>query len=143
MSQPWAPQIIVDDSLAKQLIESQFSELKPVALHFLGSGWHNTAYRVNHDYVFRFPRQEIAVTLQEAEWRVLPKIIHRLPLTISVPLFQGKPTTNYPWPFSGYRFLDGIDACTARITRSASSWKRSSGFPTVLMSFRLMSPSPP
>ena len=51
----------------------------------MGAGWDNTAYLVNGEWVFRFPRRTIAVPLLEAEGRVLPKLAPRLPLSDSAP----------------------------------------------------------
>ncbi|HXR43271.1 MAG TPA: hypothetical protein VN759_00605, partial [Pseudolysinimonas sp.] len=54
---PWAPEVEVTPELATALIESQCPALAPARLEAMGAGWDNTAYLVNGDWVFRFPRR--------------------------------------------------------------------------------------
>ena len=104
---PWAPEIEVAPALATALIESQFPSLAPATLALLGEGWDNTAYLVNGEWVFRFPRRTIAVPLLDTEGRVLPALAPRLPCAIPVPQWSGRPAATYKWPFLGYRRLAG------------------------------------
>jgi len=113
MQRPWTAEIEVSADLAQALIESQFAELAPIHIEPLGVGWDNTAYRVNGEYVFRFPRRQIAIELILTETRLLPLAAPRLPLPVPLPEFVGQPTEHYPWPFSGYRMLAGRTACAA------------------------------
>jgi aminoglycoside phosphotransferase (APT) family kinase protein len=110
MTQPWAPERVVDFGLAGALIESQFPALAPVSAEPFGEGWDNTAYQINGTLVFRFPRRQIAVPLMETECRVLPRIAPSLPLPIPVPSYVGRPTPEYPWPFAGYARIPGFSA---------------------------------
>ena len=73
-------------------------------------GWDNTAFVVNDEWVFRFPRREIAVALIERESRLLPRIADELPLPVPRPDLVGAAEPRFPWPFSGYRALPGGDA---------------------------------
>ena len=107
MTQPWQPEHVVSLEDAKVYIEEQFSELMPVEITEYGKGFDNTVFLVNQDYVFRFPRREIAVRLLEKENRMLPELVGLLPLKISEPLYFGKPSKNFPWPFTGYRAIKG------------------------------------
>lgn len=116
MNKPWLATLQLGPDQAKNLIESQFPELKPTHLEFIGEGWDNVVYRVNHDYVFRFPRRQPGADLIDTEWKVLPHLLGRLPLPIPEPLFYGKPTAEFPWHFLGYRFLPGQSACKARLS---------------------------
>jgi aminoglycoside phosphotransferase (APT) family kinase protein len=110
---PWSAECVVDERLARCLVETQFPSLAPVRLKSLGAGWDNTAYLVNDALVFRFPRRQIAVELLETEFQLLPKIAPRLPVQVPVPKFQGQPAQDYPWVFSGYQFLPGRTADAA------------------------------
>jgi aminoglycoside phosphotransferase (APT) family kinase protein len=85
MNRPWSPDHAVSEAQARALIEAQFPALAPVAVTPFGAGWDNTVFLVNDTYVFRFPRREIAVACMEAEIRVLPGLVGRLPLAIPVP----------------------------------------------------------
>jgi len=56
----WRPEIAVDLELARALIHEQFPQLDRVEP--LASGWDYTAFRVDHVYVFRFPRRAVVLT---------------------------------------------------------------------------------
>lgn len=116
MSQQWSAECKLEPDLAKLLIESQFPQLKPASLQFIGEGWDNCAYRVNDDYLFRFPRRQMGADLVDVEWNLLHVLEQRLPLPIPKPLFYGKPSEQFKWPFLGYYFLEGKSACGAGLT---------------------------
>src|SRR5581483_10291103 len=82
---PWMAEQVVSLELARALVERQFPQLKPAVVEPLGIGWDNTAYRIKGDYVFRFPRRQIAVDLIVAESRLLPWVAPQLPVSIPVP----------------------------------------------------------
>jgi aminoglycoside phosphotransferase (APT) family kinase protein len=111
----WDAEIVVDAELARALIRGQFPALGRTVEPF-GSGWDNTAYLVDEELVFRFPRRRIAVPLMEREVRVLPAIAARLPLPVPIPEWAGAPTDAFPWPFAGYRRLAGRGADTVDFT---------------------------
>jgi len=102
----WLPDIEMSPELALALVREQFAELGRTIEPF-GSGWDNTAYLVDGDLVFRFPRREFAVPFLRREVRVLPALASLLPLPIPVPLWAGSPTPRFPWPFAGYRRIAG------------------------------------
>jgi aminoglycoside phosphotransferase (APT) family kinase protein len=116
MNRPWSAEQVVSESLACSLIEAQFPALAPVRVEPLGVGWDNTAYRVNGEFVFRFPRRQVAVELLATEQRVLPAIAPRLPLAVPVPTMFGEAGDQFCWPFSGYSMLPGRPACMAVLT---------------------------
>lgn len=111
MTHQWEPQQTIEPPLALQLIREQFPELSTKNIRLLGAGWDNTAFIIDEELIFRFPRREIALALLEAEWRVLPKLAPRLPVPIPTPLWKGSPTFGFPWPFIGYRLIPGFTAC--------------------------------
>lgn len=99
----WRPEIAVDQRLATLLIREQFPQLTRVEL--LGQGWDYSAFRVDDDLVFRFPRRAVVVPGMEREIATLPRL--RLPVSIPVPLFVGEPTPDFPWRFFGAPFIAG------------------------------------
>lgn len=112
MSNPWDPERVVAADLARSLIDAQFGDLAPARVELLGVGWDNTAFLVNDDLVFRFPRRTIAVDLIRTEMAALPRLAARVPVPVPVPAWDGKPTARFPWPFAGYRRLPGLTACS-------------------------------
>lgn len=107
MSQPWSPEQVISEQKAAIMIGRQFPELKPVIVKVLGEGFDNSVFLVNSQYVFRFPRREIAANLIQTENKLLPVIALQMPIPVPNPAFQGIPEDNYPWPFSGYKILSG------------------------------------
>lgn len=113
--QPWHAEREVSTELAAALIREQFPGLG-ARIEPFGSGWDNTAYLVDGDIVFRFPRKQSTVELLEAETRAMPRLGPRLPLAVPVPEWVGRATEAYPWPFAGYRRLAGRTADAAELS---------------------------
>ncbi|MGZ4030953.1 MAG: phosphotransferase, partial [Tumebacillaceae bacterium] len=107
MQPGWIPEHVVTLQLARCLIEEQFPQLAPVRAHALGEGFDNTVYLVNEEYVFRFPRKTISVELLMNEREILTALVPLLPLPIPEPVFLGKESSDFPWPFLGYRVVQG------------------------------------
>jgi len=118
MTHLWDAERTIEQALALQLISEQFPELNAQNIRILGIGWDNTAFIVNDQFIFRFPRRQIAVSLIEEEWNFLPKLAPYLPLSIPKPAWKGKPTSQFPWPFSGYHLLKGSTACHINLTET-------------------------
>jgi aminoglycoside phosphotransferase (APT) family kinase protein len=103
----WAPEVCVTPQLAAELVREQFPGLDTRQVTVLETGWDNTACQVDGQWLFRFPRREIAIAGVLREIAVLPRLAARLPLPIPVPEFVGQPSPRYPWPFWGARLLPG------------------------------------
>jgi len=103
----WKAQHVVSRELAKRLIQEQFPSLKPVQIEELGKGFDNTVYKVNEQYVFRFPRKKVAVEFLEKEKELLPELAKVLPLSIPDPVMIGEGDHGYPWIFLGYDIVLG------------------------------------
>jgi aminoglycoside phosphotransferase (APT) family kinase protein len=111
---PWAPDIEIDARLARSLVGGQFPQLGELRVELAGEGWDNVAYLVNDVFIFRFPRRSATAELIARELQFLPPIAAQLPLQIPVPELAGKPSEAYPWPFAGYRRLDGRELSSLR-----------------------------
>jgi aminoglycoside phosphotransferase (APT) family kinase protein len=61
-------------------------------------------------YAFRFPRRTVGIPGTEREIAVLPKLAPLLPVAVPAPVFVGRPTEDYPWPFFGSALLPGREA---------------------------------
>lgn len=109
---PWEPELHVHQELAKKLIEDQFPQLAPVRLESFGQGWDNIVYRVQGKFqdkwLFRFPQREMAVAGVEREINCLP-ILSQLLGRVPILEFAGQPSKEYPWPFWGYRPVEGSE----------------------------------
>lgn len=118
MSRQWEAELTLEPNEVLVLIQNQFPELKAEKIRLLGAGWDNTAFIINEELIFRFPRREISLGLLEAEWALLPKIASLLPVSIPIPRWRGSPSDCFPWPFIGYRMLSGFTACYANLSEN-------------------------
>lgn len=99
--------------LIKELLFEQFPEwsdlpIRPVAL----SGWDNRTFHLGKDMLIRLPSAEDYALQPEKENKWLPRLSPHLSLKIPEPLTMGKPSHNYPWYWSIYRWIEGESANT-------------------------------
>ena len=104
-SNQWDAEWEVSEKLAHKLISNQFPQLASKSVQKLGYGWDNTVYLVGTEYVFRFPRREVAINSLRMEGKILPKLKDYFSITYSIPLFFGVGDYGYPAPFLGYPYL--------------------------------------
>jgi len=91
-------------------------EIEPDEILLEGAGWDNTIYRVNREWVFRFPRRALAAPLMETELVVAGLLKDRFEIPTAFPRFpcprppeeQVHPEDDFPWSFAGYDYLSGI-----------------------------------
>ncbi|MEU8307864.1 phosphotransferase [Actinomadura sp. NPDC048955] len=110
----WAPEHEATPELASALIGRRFPELRGAPVERLATGWDNTVFLVGGDWVFRFPRRQMAIGGVEREIAVLPVLAPRLPLPVPVPRFVGGPSGDFPWPFWGARRIPGRELADVR-----------------------------
>jgi aminoglycoside phosphotransferase (APT) family kinase protein len=108
----WEAEIVVDEPLARRLL-GQFPGLEVDSLRELAFGWDYTIWVVDERYAFRFPRRQMVVPGTEREIAVLPRLAPLLHTAVSEPLFLGRATEEYPWPFFGSRLLPGKEISDA------------------------------
>jgi len=110
MSEIWSAEEHVDDERARRLIRARFSEVAADEVTLVSEGWDYAVFRADDEWAFRFPRREVVVPGTEREIAVLPVLAERLPVGVPAPVFVGRPGDDFPWPFYGSRYLDGIEA---------------------------------
>ena len=113
----WSPELVVGEALVRRLL-TQFPEVGLRSLRRLAEGWDNSVWLVDERYAFRFPHREIAIPGFHRELEVLPKL-PALPLLVPRPVFVGRPTDEFPWPFSGSELLPGVEAGDAQLDDAA------------------------
>ena len=109
MPEVWSAEEHVDEERALRLIRAQF-ELAADEVTLVSEGWDYVVFRVDGEWAFRFPRREVVVPGTEREIAVLPAIAERLSIAVPAPVFIGRPGDDFPWPFYGARYLDGVEA---------------------------------
>lgn len=105
----WTAEVLVDETLARELIAAQFPPLPERSLEFLGEGWDYAAFRVDESWIFRFPRRQIGLPGTEREIATLPSLAPLLPVAVPNPVHVGRPTDDFPWPFYGAHFIPGTE----------------------------------
>ncbi len=108
--------VIIDASLVRRLIASQFPQWKELSIDPVAtSGWDNRTFHLGKDKLVRLPSAAEYELQVEKEHQWLPKLAPELPFPIPEPLAMGNPEYGYPWKWSIYRWLDGETAASARI----------------------------
>src|ERR1700722_5557282 len=95
----WAAKVEVSPELAAELIMEQFPALGAGPVTPLATGWDNTVFLAGGEWLFRFPRREIALPGLRREIALLPRLAPLLPLPVPDPQYIGRPSPRYPWPF--------------------------------------------
>ena len=111
-----SPEVLIDASLVRRLVATQFPHwkelaIKPVAL----GGWDNRTFHLGEKMLVRMPSAQVYSLQVEKEQKWLPKLAPLLPLQIPIPLAIGEPADGYPWKWSIYRWLDGDTAASIPI----------------------------
>ena len=85
----WTAEVEVTPQFAADLLREQFPDLPAQRVTVLATGWDNTAFVVDGQWLFRFPRRRIAVPGVQREITVLSRLAPRLPLPIPDPRPDG------------------------------------------------------
>lgn len=101
----------ITPTLAKKLITTQFSEYAHLTVREVEQQGHdNRTYRLGKDMIIRMPIAENYALKVPKEQELLPKLAKHLSIKIPTPIKMGKPSADYPYPFSIYKWLDGRSA---------------------------------
>ena len=111
----------IDEELARRLIAEQFPEWADQPLKRIEAvGTDNAIFRLGNDFSVRLARRSGPTQPGGKEFVWLPRLAPLLPLSIPVPVAQGRPTGEYPWFWDVYRWVEGrsvpveeIDAISA------------------------------
>jgi aminoglycoside phosphotransferase (APT) family kinase protein len=97
------------------IIQSNFPKLNLRDIKILGSGWDNTTWLINHEWVFRLPKHHEAATLIQNEINLLPNLTD-LAVKTPNPEYIALNPKHYPFPIYGHRFIEGQSADKANLT---------------------------
>ncbi len=94
-----------------RLVRTQFPQwaelpVRPVER----SGWDNVTFRLGTGMSVRLPSAEDYVPGVRKEQRWLPVLAGQLPVPVPELLGVGEPGSGFPWPWSVYRWIDGVPA---------------------------------
>lgn len=109
-------EVMTDVSLVRRLLAAQFPQWAELSITPVpSSGTDNAMYRLGDDMAVRMPRIHWAVEGVEKEQRWLPWLAPHLPVAIPAPLGLGTPAEGYPYPWSVYGWLDGVNPVVGSI----------------------------
>ncbi|WP_317983705.1 aminoglycoside phosphotransferase family protein [Pseudarthrobacter sulfonivorans] len=100
----------MSDAVVRCLVRDQRPDLGDRPLVRVATGWDNATFRLGDDLAVRLPRRAEAVPLILHEQRYLPDIASRSPVAVPVPVHAGRPTPDFPWPWSIVRWVPGAAA---------------------------------
>lgn len=97
----------VSNAAVQRLVREQRPDLGDRPLVRIANGWDNATFRLGDGLAVRLPRRAEAVPLILHEQRYLPDIARRSPVAVPVPVHAGRPTSDFPWPWSIVRWVPG------------------------------------
>lgn len=99
----------LDPAVIRTLLKAQFPGFAVQAVEYLHEGWDNSAFLVNGDWIFRFPKRRERQPWLESEIEALRWLgAQPLPVSVPAPVYVGKPGPHYPCSFMGYPMLKAI-----------------------------------
>jgi aminoglycoside phosphotransferase (APT) family kinase protein len=94
--------------LARKLIAEQFPEYAGLPITDVEKQGHdNRTYRLGSDMLIRMPTAADYALKVPKEQELLPQLAKRLSINIPAPIKMGNPSSDYPYPFSIYKWLPG------------------------------------
>jgi aminoglycoside phosphotransferase (APT) family kinase protein len=106
----------IDTTLVQDLIKTQFPHWTDLPITpAQPQGWDNRTFRLGTALLVRLPSAVGYVPQVAIEHRWLWYLAPKLPLPIPVPIALGKPSEDYPFPWSIYPWLDGEPVGTTKI----------------------------
>ncbi|HZA73223.1 MAG TPA: aminoglycoside phosphotransferase family protein [Propionibacteriaceae bacterium] len=108
--------MVIDAELARLLVTRQFPQWADLPITEVSrQGWDNRTFRLGTELSVRLPTGDWYALQVEKEHRWLPVLAGQLPLPIPTPVARGLPDLNYPYPWSIYRWIEGVPAADAVI----------------------------
>lgn len=136
-------EILVDGELVRRLLRDQYPQWATLPLQrVFSNGTDNALFRLGSDMVVRLPIIHWAADDVKKEQRWLPMLAPHLPVQIPTPVARGEPAHDYPWPWSIYRWLDGVNPELDNVTHPHQLAEELGAFITALHRVRVPSDRP-
>ncbi|MCI2237993.1 aminoglycoside phosphotransferase family protein [Paenibacillus sp. TRM 82003] len=114
---PVPTRITVSADLVQQLIAEQFPQWSDLPVRAVADGgWDNWTFHLGSRMSVRLPAAAEYAPAVDKEHRWLPRLAAQLPLPIPTPLGKGRPSADYPFAWSVYRWLDGEPVTAENLT---------------------------
>jgi aminoglycoside phosphotransferase (APT) family kinase protein/RimJ/RimL family protein N-acetyltransferase len=101
-------EVHTDADLVRRLLRAQHPQWadRPIT-RVPSAGTDNAMYRLGDDLAARLPRIDWAVETVAKEQRWLPHVAPHLPLAVPLPVAEGLPTEEFPYPWGVVQWLPG------------------------------------
>lgn len=101
----------IDTVLVKKLIKTQFPKWSNLPVSLVESSGHdNRTFHLGDKMLVRLPSAEGYAAQVQKEQSWLPQIASQLSLQIPRPIAMGIPSSLFPWHWSVYEWIDGVNA---------------------------------
>ena len=94
-------------SAIRDILSRDISELTVESVEFEGQGWNHRVYRVNRDFIFKFPKDKDAEGDLAAEIRILAQISRSLNIPVPQYMFVVENSELYEYLYGGHRAIEG------------------------------------
>lgn len=101
----------ITKELVRRLVNTQFPHWKELEIQPVARGGHdNRTFHLGNEMIVRLPSgpEYVAQVEKEAKW--LPALQEKLSLPVPRPLALGRPSEEYPFPWSVNRYIEGETA---------------------------------
>jgi aminoglycoside phosphotransferase (APT) family kinase protein len=106
----------ITPAVVERLLAAQFPQWADLPVRRVErDGWDNTTFRLGDEMSVRLPSGDAYTAQVDKEHKWLPALAGQLPVPIPQPLAKGAPTSEFPRPWSIYRWLEGEYATIERI----------------------------
>jgi aminoglycoside phosphotransferase (APT) family kinase protein len=98
----------ITPAVAGRLVGAQFPQWSDLPIVPVKTdGWDNTTFRLGDELSIRLPSADRYVPQVEKEHRWLPVLARHLSVRIPEPVAKGRPSDEFPRPWSIYRWIEG------------------------------------
>jgi aminoglycoside phosphotransferase (APT) family kinase protein/RimJ/RimL family protein N-acetyltransferase len=109
-------EVLTDAALVRRLLLAPHPQWADLPIERVPSaGTDNAMYRLGDDLVVRLPRIDWAMENVAKEQRWLPVLAPHLPLAVPLPVAEGEPTEEFPYPWGVTQWLPGRMATPAEL----------------------------
>lgn len=109
--------LAIDAALVRRLLDTQFPEASSLAVGENFEGRDCAVWRLGDQWAMRLPRHDKAAAKQPTELFWMSQISASWPFAAPVPVRTGKPSPDFPWPWTIVPWIDGIPAHVAPLDR--------------------------
>jgi aminoglycoside phosphotransferase (APT) family kinase protein len=103
-------EVETDGALVRRLLADQFPRWAELPIERVRTpGSDHVLYRLGDDLVVRLPRKEGVDQQVDKEREWLPRLAPLLPHAVPGPVAKGRPSAEYPFCWSVYRWVDGTN----------------------------------